>query len=119
MSLFSLHHPRRNETINWFNVRLYSYPKPPFVPLFLKSRVVVKTGTDHIWRASMFARRIKEDTQADNCPFGILRPSFRKESLSKNEDVNYWVERYLGLGEWVMDQSVAVASSSGWFERKR
>jgi hypothetical protein len=33
--------------------------------------------------------------------------------------MNKWITKYLGVGEWVMDQSVAVASSSGWFERKR
>lgn len=48
-----------------------------------------------------------------------LTPSFKKEAISKNEDVNYWVDRYLGVGEWVMDQSVAIAGSSSWFERKR
>ena len=51
--------------------------------------------------------------------FRDLRPSFKKDALSKNEDVNYWVDRYLGVGEWVMDQSVAIAGSSAWFERKR
>jgi len=30
-----------------------------------------------------------------------------------------WVDRYLGVGETVMDQSVAILGSSGWFERKR
>ncbi len=30
-----------------------------------------------------------------------------------------WVDKYLSVGEWVMDQSVAIAGSSGWFERTR
>lgn len=30
-----------------------------------------------------------------------------------------WVDQYLGVGEWVMDQSVAILGSSGYFERKR
>ena len=52
-----------------------------------------------------------------------LTPIFKKDPLGKaddkSEDYNYWVGKYLGVGEWVMDQSVAVASSSGWFERTR
>ncbi|KAI0473513.1 hypothetical protein GGR56DRAFT_675995 [Xylariaceae sp. FL0804] len=36
-----------------------------------------------------------------------------------NPDMNRWVNKYLGVGEWVMDQSVAIAGSSGWFERTR
>jgi len=47
------------------------------------------------------------------------RPSFKKESLTENKDINHWIDKYLGVGEWVMDQSVAIAGSSGWFERKR
>lgn len=47
------------------------------------------------------------------------RPSLKKDSLTENKDVNVWIEKYLGVGEWVMDQSVAVAGSSAWFERKR
>ncbi|PQE18005.1 DUF1748 domain containing protein [Rutstroemia sp. NJR-2017a BVV2] len=41
------------------------------------------------------------------------------DSLTENKDINAWIEKYLGVGEWVMDQSVAIAGSSGWFERKR
>jgi hypothetical protein len=37
----------------------------------------------------------------------------------ENKEVSKWVGKYLGLGEWVMDQSVAIAGSSGWFERTR
>jgi hypothetical protein len=48
-----------------------------------------------------------------------LRPSFKKEALTENKDINHWIEKYLGVGEWVMDQSVAIAGSSSWFERKR
>ncbi|KAL2061331.1 hypothetical protein VTL71DRAFT_7604 [Oculimacula yallundae] len=48
-----------------------------------------------------------------------LTPSFKKESISENPDVNHYIGKYLGIGEWVMDQSVAIAGSSGWFERKR
>ncbi|KAK4447818.1 DUF1748 domain-containing protein [Podospora aff. communis PSN243] len=38
---------------------------------------------------------------------------------SENQEVKKWVDKYLGVGEWVMDQSIAIASSSAWFERKR
>ncbi|RGP73836.1 hypothetical protein FSPOR_1530 [Fusarium sporotrichioides] len=37
----------------------------------------------------------------------------------ENKDFTGWIDRYLGVGEWVMDQSVAIAGSSGYFERTR
>ncbi|KAH8899173.1 DUF1748-domain-containing protein [Thozetella sp. PMI_491] len=46
--------------------------------------------------------------------------TFKKDKIAgENKEISTWVDKYLGLGEWVMDQSVAVASSSGWFERTR
>ncbi|PHH80628.1 hypothetical protein CDD80_631 [Ophiocordyceps camponoti-rufipedis] len=46
--------------------------------------------------------------------------SFRTEKVSgENREVSKWLDKYLGVGEWVMDQSVAIAGSSGYFERKR
>ncbi|KAF4120109.1 Fungal protein of unknown function (DUF1748) [Geosmithia morbida] len=36
-----------------------------------------------------------------------------------NKEVNGWIDKYLGVGEWVMDQSVAIAGSSSFFERTR
>ncbi|KAK4464352.1 hypothetical protein QBC42DRAFT_295164 [Cladorrhinum samala] len=30
-----------------------------------------------------------------------------------------YVRKYLSIGEWVLDQSTAIASSTGWFERTR
>jgi hypothetical protein len=47
------------------------------------------------------------------------RPSFKKESITENKDINVWIAKYLDVGEWVMDTSVALAGSSGFFERKR
>jgi len=48
------------------------------------------------------------------------RPSFRTEKVSgENKEMQKWVDKYLGVGEWVMDQSVAIAGSSGWFDRTR
>lgn len=47
------------------------------------------------------------------------RPSLKKDALTENKDVNYWMDRYLGVGEFVLDNAVAIAGSSGWFERKR
>ena len=50
--------------------------------------------------------------------WGTVRPSFKKDSVAgDNKEMGKWVDKYLGVGEWVMDQSVAIASSSGWFER--
>lgn len=37
----------------------------------------------------------------------------------ENKEMSKWVDKYLGVGEWVMDQSVAIAGSSGWFTRTR
>lgn len=46
--------------------------------------------------------------------------TFKTDRASgENKDMNKWIDKYLGVGEWVMDQSVAIASSSGWFERTR
>ncbi|KAL1888168.1 hypothetical protein Cpir12675_006274 [Ceratocystis pirilliformis] len=46
--------------------------------------------------------------------------TFRSDKISgDNKDLNGWVDRYLGVGEWVMDQSVAIAGASSWFERRR
>jgi len=49
----------------------------------------------------------------------IGRPSLRSDSISSSPEVKKWIESYLGVGEWMMDQSVAVMGSSGYFERKR
>ncbi|KAJ5722445.1 hypothetical protein N7488_000480 [Penicillium malachiteum] len=43
----------------------------------------------------------------------------KTEQISDNKDVKKWIDNYLGVGEWVMDQSVAVMGSSSWFERRR
>ncbi|KAH9822921.1 DUF1748-domain-containing protein [Teratosphaeria destructans] len=48
-----------------------------------------------------------------------LTPSLKSESLSESPSVKKWVENYLWVGETVLDQSVAVMGSSGWFERRR
>ena len=46
--------------------------------------------------------------------------SFKRDRVAgENTEVSKWVDKYLGVGEWVMDQSVAIAGSSGWFERTR
>ncbi|KAJ5808748.1 hypothetical protein N7474_010017 [Penicillium riverlandense] len=48
-----------------------------------------------------------------------LTPSVNSDKISDNKEIKRWIDNYLGVGEWVMDQSVAVMGSSGWFERKR
>ncbi|KAL2798928.1 hypothetical protein BJX66DRAFT_333602 [Aspergillus keveii] len=42
-----------------------------------------------------------------------------KRSTGLTKDIKNWINKYLGVGEWVMDQSVAVLSSTSYFERKR
>lgn len=46
-------------------------------------------------------------------------PSMSSDKISDNKEVKKWVDNYLGVGEWVMDQSVAILGSTSWFERKR
>ncbi|KAI4203485.1 MAG: hypothetical protein LQ350_001823 [Teloschistes chrysophthalmus] len=48
-----------------------------------------------------------------------LTPSIKSDKISESRELKRWVDNYLGMGEWVMDQSVAVLGSSGWFERRR
>ncbi|KAB2569971.1 Uncharacterized protein DIS24_g8723 [Lasiodiplodia hormozganensis] len=48
-----------------------------------------------------------------------LTPSVKSETISESENVKKWLDNYLWVGEVVMDQSVALMSSSGYFERKR
>jgi len=48
-----------------------------------------------------------------------LTPSFDTGKISNSKEVKGWVDKYLGVGEWVMDQSIAVLGSSGYFERRR
>jgi len=43
----------------------------------------------------------------------------KTEKITDNKEAKKWVDSYLGVGEWVLDQSVAVMSASSWFERKR
>ncbi|CAI7664531.1 unnamed protein product [Penicillium bialowiezense] len=45
--------------------------------------------------------------------------TLNSDNITENKDVKKWVDSYLGVGEWVMDQSVAVMGSSAWFERRR
>ncbi|KAL1966357.1 hypothetical protein VTN77DRAFT_4499 [Rasamsonia byssochlamydoides] len=48
-----------------------------------------------------------------------LTPSLNSDKITDNKDVKRWLENYLGVGEWIMDQSVAVLGSTSWFERRR
>ncbi|CAL8576823.1 hypothetical protein XPA_002688 [Xanthoria parietina] len=48
-----------------------------------------------------------------------LTPSFQSDKISESRELKRWVDSYLGMGEWVMDQSVAVLGSTGYFERRR
>ncbi|GAT20178.1 80 kD MCM3-associated protein [Aspergillus luchuensis] len=57
-------------------------------------------------------------------PWGASRgvfhsPSLNSDKITDNKDFKKWIDNYLGVGEWVMDQSVAVLGSTSYFERKR
>ena len=43
----------------------------------------------------------------------------KTEKVAESKELKKWVDSYLGVGEWVMDQSIAVMGSSSWFERRR
>lgn len=45
--------------------------------------------------------------------------SVKSDRIHESGEVNKWVNKYLGVGEWVLDQSVAFAGSSKYFERTR
>jgi hypothetical protein len=42
-----------------------------------------------------------------------------KTDSVENKDVRSAVTKYLNIGEWVMDQSVAFMATTSYFERKR
>jgi len=48
-----------------------------------------------------------------------ISPSLKPDTFSESPGVKKWIENYLWVGETIMDQSVAIMSSSGYFERKR
>ncbi|KAH7126916.1 hypothetical protein B0J11DRAFT_526756 [Dendryphion nanum] len=48
-----------------------------------------------------------------------LTPSVKAESFNETPGLKKWIDNYLWVGEWAMDQSVAIAGSSSYFERKR
>lgn len=41
------------------------------------------------------------------------------DKITDSKDIKKWIDSYLGVGEWVMDQSVVVLGASGYFERRR
>jgi hypothetical protein len=53
------------------------------------------------------------------CAWDLPSPSLNSDKITDNKDIKKWVDSYLGVGEWMMDQSVAVMGSSAWFERRR
>ncbi|EAW06470.1 DUF1748 domain-containing protein [Aspergillus clavatus NRRL 1] len=51
--------------------------------------------------------------------WGSHSPSLSSDKITDSKDIKKWIDNYLGVGEWVMDQSVAVLGSTSYFERKR
>lgn len=37
----------------------------------------------------------------------------------ENKQISTWMTKYLDVGEFVMDQSIAIAGASGYFKRER
>ncbi|KAF2755029.1 DUF1748-domain-containing protein [Pseudovirgaria hyperparasitica] len=48
-----------------------------------------------------------------------LTPSVRSEQITSSPDVKKWIDNYLWVGEWAMDQSVMVMGATSYFERRR
>ncbi|KAK3057951.1 hypothetical protein LTR09_001028 [Extremus antarcticus] len=48
-----------------------------------------------------------------------LTPSIKPDTFSETPSFRTWVDNYLWVGETIMDQSVAIMSASGYFERRR
>lgn len=73
---------------------------------------------------SAFLAGIKRSTgltyaQPQPKSFSKTDPRFESDKISESKELKKWVDTYLGVGEWVMDQSVAILGSSGYFERRR
>ncbi|KAF2102498.1 DUF1748-domain-containing protein, partial [Rhizodiscina lignyota] len=45
--------------------------------------------------------------------------TLRSDGLSESTELRKWIDNYLWVGEVVMDRSVALMSTSSYFERKR
>jgi len=48
-----------------------------------------------------------------------ITPSLNTNKITDSETVKTFVEGYLSIGEWAMDQSVGYLKSSKYFEKKR
>jgi len=49
---------------------------------------------------------------------GLTVSSFQTEKI-ESKDVRSAIDKYLNIGEWFMDQSIAAMGSSNYFERRR
>jgi len=50
--------------------------------------------------------------------FFILILRFKADDI-RNKDLRGAVNKYLNVGDWVLDQSIALMSNSAYFEKKR
>ena len=55
-----------------------------------------------------------QSKEADDRSRPILKKPSAVDAKDQTTDINYWVDRYLGVGEYVLDAAVGVASSSGF-----
>jgi hypothetical protein len=100
----SLRLPGRREAVNRLNVWHPSHPSIPLDPLsyFFPTRLYEGERL-----------RLTYPTSWDRSP------SIRSESVTESPELKKWIDNYLWVGEWAMDQSVAIMASTSFFERKR
>jgi len=48
----------------------------------------------------------------------LANERFKSDNI-QSKDIRGAVDKYLGVGDWMLDQSIAFMSSSAYFERKR
>lgn len=64
--------------------------------------------------------RIRKTSKADSTRSSWdPSPSLNREKIAESTEIKKWVDSYLAVGEWTMDQSVAILGSSKYFERRR
>ena len=79
---------------------------------------VIHLGVDAILVSTVLAG-IKRSTGLQSFHFHDRANGRFKSDNIENKEFRGAVNKYLNVGDWVLDQSIAFMSSSSYFERKR